>query len=435
MPTYNNQQGQYNMTKLEIVSNEQMKPQDVDKSHPLDAKNFPHNYYSEGAKKYIIKNTIQNLDYFLKYHDIKARLNEMTYRVEVEMNKRIAYSTKNSDHFVIIKSLLAESIYDKVLNVNDYATQIAISNMYHPVRDWILSKPLTTTGNIKKIVQALKSKNPELSEILFTTWLVGGITAWFHPLGIAAQGNLILFGKGGTRKTSFIKSLLPHGMILEGHVMDVHKDGNKITALSHAITEMGEISASIKKSGNDPLKGFFTKQTDEIRVPYGKDDTIKPRRTIFCGTVNNEKFLTDVTGNRRYWVIDVTDVINTNHGVDIQQLWAEAKELYDNGHKAYLTPEQENIVNECNETYEVENSMEELLLAQYDWGAKRDREINCAEIMRELDLPLFNDRKIREALRKLTKGPYSLIAKRKTKGIVYIMPRLSENTAYRQSIT
>ena len=153
------------MKELKELFGDQLKPKEIEnKSHPLDPQNFPHNYYSPRSEKYIIKNTIQNLEYFLKYHGIKARLNEMSYRIEVTMNDRIEYSAKNIDHFVIIKSLLAEAGFEKVLNVNDYATQIAIKNMYHPTRYWILSKPLTTTGNIQKLVKALKTKDEKTTE-------------------------------------------------------------------------------------------------------------------------------------------------------------------------------------------------------------------------------------------------------------------------------
>lgn len=426
------------MKELKELFGDQLKPKEIEnKSHPLDPQNFPHNYYSPRSEKYIIKNTIQNLEYFLKYHGIKTRLNEMNYRVEVCMNDRIEYSAKNIDHFVIIKSLLAEAGFEKVLNVNDYATQIAIKNMYHPARDWILSKPLTTSGNIQKLVKALKTKDEKTTEILLTTWLVSGIRAWFHEDGIAAQGVLILCGKTGTRKTTFVKGLLPSSMLLEGHVLNTHRDGNKITALSRAITEMGEIMASIKISGNDELKGFFTTEEDSIRVPYGKVDTVRPRRTIFTGTVNNARFLSDETGNRRYWVIDIDGLINTDHGVDPQQLWAEAKQLYDNGAKWYLTPEQEQMVSDINKTHEIENEMEELLLARYDWNEPRDRYLNCAQIMEDLGLQLENKRatdQLRKALRNMQEEHPNVIIRHTMKGTVYEVPRLILNIPRRESL-
>lgn len=426
------------MKELKELFGDQLKPKEIEnKSHPLDPQNFPHNYYSPRSEKYIIKNTIQNLEYFLKYHGIKARLNEMSYRIEVTMNDRIEYSAKNIDHFVIIKSLLAEAGFEKVLNVNDYATQIAIKNMYHPTRYWILSKPLTTTGNIQKLVKALKTKDEKTTEILLTTWLVSGIRAWFHDEGIAAQGVLILCGETGTRKTTFVKGLLPSSMLLEGHVLNTHRDGNKITALSRAITEMGEIMASIKVSGNDELKGFFTTEEDSIRVPYGKVDTVRPRRTIFTGTVNDARFLSDETGNRRYWVIDISAIIDTDHGVDPQQLWAEAKQLYDSGAKWYLTPEQEKMVADINKNHEIENEMEELLLSSYDWEAPRERYLNGAQIMEDLGLPLGNnsvDRKLRKALRKLQLEYPTIRIKHTNKGTVYEMPRLILNLRRKESL-
>lgn len=426
------------MKKLQELFGDQLKPKEIEKkSHPLDPENFPHNYYSTRSEKYIVKNTIQNLEHFLKYHGIKARLNEMSYRVEVAMNDRIEYSAKNIDHFVIIKSLLAEANLEKVLNVNDYATQIAIKNMYHPTRDWILSKPLTTTGNIKRLVKALKTKDEKTTEILLTTWLVSGIRAWFHDEGIAAQGVLILCGKTGTRKTTFVKGLLPSSMLLEGHVLNTHRDGNKITALSRAITEMGEIMASIKVSGNDELKGFFTTEEDSIRVPYGKVDTIRPRRTIFTGTVNDSRFLSDETGNRRYWVIDIDKIINTDHGVDPQQLWAEAKQLYDNGAKWYLTPEQEKMVEDINKTHEIENEMQELLLSMYDWDEPRTRYLNFAQIMEDLRIPIENkhaSKQLRKALRTIQKEQPNVVIRHSMKGTVYEMPRLILNIHERERL-
>jgi len=406
---------------LELGENE------VKESHPLSAENFPHSYFSARSEKWVVKNTIQNLEHFLKYHGIVIRLNEMNYRVVVSMGNHIEYSAPNLDHFVVIKSLLAEAGYERVLNVNDYATQIGLKNMYHPIRDWIDSKPLVTTGNIKRLVTALNTSNPELTESLLTTWMISGIAAWFHKDGVAAQGMLTLCGKTGMRKTTFFKGLLPSGMVLEGHVLNANNIDSRITALSYGITEVGEVGASVRASGNDSLKGFLTTQTDSMRVPYGRVDTIKPRRTIFGGTVNDPKFLTDETGSRRYWVIDIDSVIDTEHGIDMQQLWAEAKALYLSGRQWHLTYEQEATVSEVNKTYEVENPMEELLLARYDWDAPRIRWFNCAEIIIALGLPIGQksvENKMRSALRKMASEAVEIKTKRTKKGLVYNLPRL-----------
>ena len=419
---------------LELGANE-VKP-----SHPLGFENFPHAYFSERSNKWIVRNTIQNLEYFLKYYRIRVGLNEMTYRVEVEMNGCTEYSAKNIDHFIVIKSLLAEIGLDKILNVNDYATQIAIKNIYNPVREWIESKPLTTTGNIKKLVESLGSKNPELTEILLTKWLVSGIRAWFHDEGISAQGVLVLCGKQGTRKTSFLKNLLPKEMRLEGHVLNTNKDGSKITALSWAMVELGEIIASVRVSGDDELKGFFTTEIDSIRVPYGKIDTIRPRRTIFCGSVNDVKFLADGTGNRRYWVINVAktkDYINTDHGVDPQQLWAEAKSLYDNGYKWYLTTEEEQMIQSSNKNHEVDNTMHEVLMSKYEWDQPRTRYLTVTEIMEDLHINLENKKTndlLRKALNKMMEEYPFIESKRLKRGVVYNIPRQIINIAYMQSL-
>jgi putative DNA primase/helicase len=60
---------------------------------------------------------------------------------------------------------------------------------------------------------------------------------------------------------------------------------------------------------------------------------------VFCGTTNKAEFITDETGSRRYWPIQVgkidTDWIEHNRS----QLWAEAVVAYKNGERWYLENE------------------------------------------------------------------------------------------------
>ena len=99
---------------------------------------------------------------------------------------------------------------------------------------------------------------------------------------------------------------------------------------------MGEIESTFKKSDIDQLKAFVTARTDELRLPYDRAFTTYQRRTAFYASVNAREFLTDTSGNRRFWVLAVKD-INVNHGVDMQQMWAEVKEtMYVPGQKNWF---------------------------------------------------------------------------------------------------
>jgi predicted P-loop ATPase len=83
------------------------------------------------------------------------------------------------------------------------------------------------------------------------------------------------------------------------------------------------------------LKAFITQASDTYRLPYARKNTVNPRRTVFFASVNDSKFLSDNTGNRRYWTIDCTD-IDYRHQIDMQQFWAEVKTLYQPNTIMYL---------------------------------------------------------------------------------------------------
>ena len=149
-------------------------------------------------------------------------------------------------------------------------------------------------------------------------------------------------GAQGLGKTLWFKRLADYdkGWLLEGATLNPSDKDSVKQAVSHWIVELGEIESTFKKSDIDQLKAFVTKKNDELRLPYDRAFTTYQRRTAFYASVNAREFLTDTSGNRRFWVVPVTG-INADHGLDMQQVWAEVKEtLYSNTNfDWYLTKE------------------------------------------------------------------------------------------------
>jgi putative DNA primase/helicase len=100
------------------------------------------------------------------------------------------------------------------------------------------------------------------------------------------------------------------------------------------------------------------KSEDEIRVPYGRSTNIWPRQTVFTGTVNDTEFLVDATGNARWWVIKTLSFV-WDHKVNMQQVWAEVKALYDAGETWYLSPDESREQAIINRGHEVTDPIEE----------------------------------------------------------------------------
>jgi hypothetical protein len=88
------------------------------------------------------------------------------------------------------------------------------------------------------------------------------------------------------------------------------------------------------------MKAFISRVEDEIRLPYAKRAIIRPRVTVFCGSVNDAEFLTDMSGSRRFWPVQV-DGIDWGFEMDWTQLWAQSYAFWLESSSFDLTAEED----------------------------------------------------------------------------------------------
>lgn len=121
------------------------------------------------------------------------------------------------------------------------------------------------------------------------------------------------------------------------------------------INEVGELTAMSKQETN-AVKQFLSKTHDIYRAAYGKRTDKYPRRCVFFGTSNEEEFLKDVTGNRRFWPVDV-GVCPAKKSVwrdlprEVGQIWAEAYLYWMLGETLYLPKELEQAAEVMQESH------------------------------------------------------------------------------------
>ena len=173
--------------------------------------------------------------------------------------------------------------------------------------------------------------NREVSRLIFA----GGIHRAFEP-GCKFDDMVVLIGKQGGGKSTIVRWLNMDDAYFRELKVITGKEA--VEALRGAwIVEVAELLAMTRVKEAEAVKAFITAQEDAYRAPYDRHIQTIPRRCSFIGTTNNPLFLSDRTGNRRFYPVqcraDGYDIFARKKEIQeyIIQCWAEGVYLYKQG--------------------------------------------------------------------------------------------------------
>jgi len=384
-------------------------------------------YFPEVTDKGRVLNTIENLEFMMGRYGIRCRYDVIKKDIEIMIPENgFSVDNQGNANRSLIKSV-AQRNHMPVSAVDEYLTVIADKNQNNPVMNWITAKEWDGVPRLVDFMETVQTTNEALKMVLIKKWMISAVAAAARPNGLAAQGILVFVGEQGSGKTSWFKSLVPEwsDWAKDGLTLNPSEKDSVLTAISHWLVEIGELDATFRKADIAQLKSFVTKDTDKIRRPYDRVESTFPRRTVFFGSVNDEQFLVDSTGNRRYWTLNTTS-IDFEHGFDMQQVWAEVWCEYLNGVSWWLTPEELRELNESNEDFQAPDPIEEALASTFDFDRPiehHQREMTSTEILMEIGY----DKPTRGQAMKVTsvlKGSFGKTAKRTKAKRFFNMPHL-----------
>lgn len=192
--------------------------------------------------------------------------------------------------------------------------------------------------------------------------LVAAVARAMTP-GVKFDYVLILAGPQGVGKSTLL-SLLGRDWYSDNLTSF---DGKEAAELIQGvwINELGELS-SLNRSETNIAKQFLSRTEDIYREPFGKRTNKYPRRCVFFGTTNEDEFLKDNTGNRRFWPVTVyeqtpTKDVFTQLRYEVDQIWAEAFIKWQLGEPLHLSKEVEALMYERQELYKESNVKEGLI--------------------------------------------------------------------------
>ena len=276
--------------------------------------------------------TIANLKNYLKIKGYEVHYNIIKHSLEYS-----GFKGHSHDHLpetaptIIYDDLQTEFEKCSAAKIADILLVIAADNKVNPILDMITSAKWDGKDHIEEIYNIFGiGKEDRLSREIIKKWLMQAVCGLFndskHPFSLDLI--LVFKGKQGIGKTRFFEHLAMLSQYFgEGVCIDPRNKDSIIQATSNWICELGEIGSTLKKD-IDSVKAMLTKANDEYRLPYGRTTLKFPRMTSFVGTVNDDKFLIDQTGNRRFATVPISDDVHIDYNKQIKtfnslQLWAQ----------------------------------------------------------------------------------------------------------------
>lgn len=209
---------------------------------------------------------------------------------------------------------------------------------FHPVRDYLNSLHWDGIKRAEYLFIHYLGANDDLyTRTVTRKWLTAAVARAMRP-GCKFDNLVVLVGAQGIGK-SYLGNLLGKGWFSDTFSTVQGKDAYD-QLKGCWIIEIAELSA-MKKAEVESVKMFISKQEDNYRGAYKEFAGVNKRQCVFYGTTNDDSFLRDRTGNRRFWPIAVNkdaalfSVFDLTPE-DIDQIWAEAVHLYKNGESLYL---------------------------------------------------------------------------------------------------
>jgi predicted P-loop ATPase len=204
----------------------------------------------------------------------------------------------------------------------------ARENAFHPVREYLIGQRWDGRERVETLfVDYLGAPDDAYTRSVARMFLVAAVTRVFEP-GHKFDFAVILEGLQGKRKTSFIETLARHWFAeLDG---DFGETKGMVEVMQGAwILELPEL-AGFGKSDVRQIKAFISRKTDKVRLAYERRAAEFPRQCVFIGSTNDDDYLRDDTGGRRFWPIHCeVAAINTDKlGREVDQIWAEAHGIY-----------------------------------------------------------------------------------------------------------
>ncbi len=207
---------------------------------------------------------------------------------------------------------------------------------FHPVRDWLNGLKWDGVARIDHLFERYYGASPgDYTRAVSRNFMIGAVARIYRP-GCKLDNMVVLEGKQGIKKSSSLKALFGDEFVSEVKASPDSKDFDQALQGMWCL-EFAELD-SLQKSDITRIKMQLSTQADWIRLPYKPAYQSFPRQSVFVGTTNDDGYLKDPTGARRFWPVKCTQVDIDGIRRERDQLFAETVQLFKNGETWWEIP-------------------------------------------------------------------------------------------------
>lgn len=218
----------------------------------------------------------------------------------------------------------------------------ALFNKYHPVREYLDALKWDGTKRLDRFLHILfGTADGPYERAVGAKWMIGAVARVYQP-GCKMDTMLVLEGPQGLKKSTALRTLFGASYFTE--MVNELRDHKRFVEqiAGKWVVEFAELSA-LRKADVELVKAIITMQVDKTRPSYGRHTVEYPRQCVLAASVNpkaGQGYLTDSTGNRRFWPVACTAIDLPRLERKRDQLWAEAVSRFRDGEDWWLSDDE-----------------------------------------------------------------------------------------------
>ena len=282
-----------------------------------------------------------------------------------QMDERVVCSIRSQIAHDSGKRVLKSDVSDELHS--DFA------RLFHPVREYIEALPAWDgRDRVAELCSHIKPEDTDGDQQPEETlrwalhkWLVAMVATWMSDCSTNHE-IFVLIGPQGIYKTTFFRHLLPPPLRTyfweNAHNSFASKDDHLALA-ENCIVEIEEIDLQNPRDISE-LKALATSEKVKERRPYARFREERHRLASFCGSGNQERFLSDDTGNRRWLCFKVNHIDDPRAwGIDYDQLYAQLRDELAQGFRYWFDYDEQIRVERHNQAFRIESDEAQLIRA------------------------------------------------------------------------